>query len=360
MTENSEFSARLLKAGARAYAAYASDELLASHPEAKESCGPEPFSAWQGWLAARVEELSAAVSANQPDLFISQVRWARSALAARGVSERHFRAGLTHLKDVLAKELPESARAPVTQCLEKALDEFDVGPAEILTSLLPDTEHGRLAAAYLLALLEGDRRRASRLVLDAVDPAGDVRKLYLEVLLPAQKEVGRMWLAGEISVAEEHFASNTTRTVMAQLLSLAAFEPPNGKTALTAAVAGNHHDIGLHAVADFFEMAGWRTIQLGANVPTDDLLQSVECFSVDLLALAATLNVQVETIRSTIQAIRNGPRGDVVKVLVGGLAFAGSQSLARDVGADGYAADPNEAVRLGGQLVGLPPGLEVD
>ena len=120
-------------------------------------------------------------------------------------------------------------------------------------------------------------------------------------------------------------------------------------------MAGNRHDIGLHAVADFFEMAGWRSIQLGADVPINDLIQAVECFDVDLLALSAALHVQLETVRSTMQAVRNGPRGDVVKILAGGRAFAGSRNLAIEMGADGYAANPDEAVRLGGELVGLPP-----
>ena len=66
-----------------------------------------------------------------------------------------------------------------------------------------------------------------------------------------------MWLANEINVAEEHFASHTTKMVMAQLLPHATIQPSNGKTMLAAAVAGNQHDIGLQAVADFFEMDGW-------------------------------------------------------------------------------------------------------
>jgi methanogenic corrinoid protein MtbC1 len=69
-------------------------------------------------------------------------------------------------------------------------------------------------------------------------------------------------------------------------------------------------------------MAGWRTIQLGADVPINDLAQAVECFDADLVALSASLSVQFETVKSTIQAIKSGRRGDLVKILVGGLAFA--------------------------------------
>ena len=141
--------------------------------------------------------------------------------------------------------------------------------------------------------------------------------------------------------------------VMSQLLSQATIQPPNGKTVLAAAVAGNQHDIGLHAVADFFEMAGWRTVRLGADVPIADLAQAVEFFAADILVLAVSLNVQLETFKSTIQAVRSDNRGEVVKILAGGLAFANAGDLAVEMGADGYAADPDEAVQLAGQLVGL-------
>jgi methanogenic corrinoid protein MtbC1 len=353
MTQNSAFLARILKSSARTYAGYATGELLESLPEAEGAFGPDPFSAWQNWLALRVEELAAAVAAEQPTLFTSQLRWANSVLAARRVYAGHFRAALAALMGVLAKELPESVQPLATRYIDEASDAFDEEPEDLSVSLLPDSPFGHLAATYLMALLEGDRRRASRVVLEAVDKPESVRDIYLRVLMPVQAELGRMWLTGEIRVAEEHFASQTTRIVMGQLLSLASLQPPNGKSVLAAAVAGNQHDIGLQAVADFFEMAGWRTIHLGADVPIDEVAQAVECFSVDLLALSAFLNVQIETVKSTIQAVRGGPRGDVVKILAGGFAFAGSGSLAVEMGADGYAANADEAVRLGARLVGL-------
>lgn len=157
-----------------------------------------------------------------------------------------------------------------------------------------------------------------------------------------------------------NLASHTTKMVIGQLLSRAEFQPPSGKTVLTAAVAGNRHDIGLYAATDFFEMAGWRTIQLGADVPIPDLVQAVEFFDVYLLALSASLNIQIETLKSTIRAVRGGSRGNLVKILAGGLAFADADNLPGELGADGYATNPDEAVRLGGHLVGLPPDHDAE
>lgn len=359
-SQNSEILARVLKSGSRAFGAYASGELLETHAEAGAGWGPDPFAGWQNLLALRVEELAAAVAAGQPRLFTSQVGWAKAVLVARDVSAEHFRAGLTALRDVLLKELPEPVQPLATRYLDEAIDAFDEQTTDVSAQLLPDTPHGRIASSYLLALLEGDRRRASGVILDAIDQPESVRDLYLHVLLPAQAELGRMWMTGEINVAEEHFASHTTKMVMSQLLSRAAFQPPNGKTVLAAAVAGNQHDIGLHAVSDFFEMAGWRTVRLGADVPIADLAQAVEFFVVDLLVLSVSMNVQLDTFKSTIQAIRSGGRGEGVRIVAGGLAFADSDNLAIEMGADRYAADPEEAVRLGSQLIGLPPDHGVE
>ena len=87
-----------------------------------------------------------------------------------------------------------------------------------------------LIFSCLLALLEGDRRRARELVFAANGMELSIPRKYLEVLLPAQSEIGRMWLANEITVAEEHFATATTRSAMAQLLAQA---PLRQRTPLT-------------------------------------------------------------------------------------------------------------------------------
>jgi len=235
--------------------------------------------------------------------------------------------------------------------LDQALHVLHAGTPEPSTPLMLATPEGRLAADYLLAALEGDRRRASRMIFDAADADLSVEEIISGVLLPAQVEVGRMWHDNEVSVAEEHFTSETTKTLMAQLMSRAEFRPSNGKTLVAAGVAGNHIDIGLQAVADFFELDGWRTIQLGANVPTGDIVQAVDFFKADLLGLSASLSTQLETVRATINAVRFSPHSENVKIIVGGFAFAELEHLPLELGADGYAPNAAAAVELGRELV---------
>jgi methanogenic corrinoid protein MtbC1 len=344
----------MLRNSASALAGYAASDLLETNAAAGQAFGTDPFTMWRHWLTGRVEDLAAAVAVARPELFTAQIQWGRAVLEARGVAPACFRAGIECLQQVLTKELPDEAGDLVKPYVDAALGQFDGQAAEACCRLSPETLAGQLASRYLLAVLEGDRRKARETVLE-VDPERiSIPQIYLDVILPAQEEIGRMWLVNEITVAEEHFATSTTRSVMAQLLAKAPVGESHGKTVMTAAVAGNRHDIGIQAVCDFFEMDGWKAIQLGADVPIGDLVEAVGCFRADLLALSTTLVSHLPKLRETIAAVRNSDRGGRIKILVGGRAFGGCSDTAVRLGADAYAATAQEAVAVAASLFDLP------
>jgi methanogenic corrinoid protein MtbC1 len=351
MNDSSLFLARVLTQGVRAFAAFAAGEFRGSPPDAPFGFAAVSLAACQSWFAARFGELAAAAAAKDSKIFVRQVQWSQKLLTTRGVSTRQLQFGLECMRRVLVRELPNSVLQTALEHLDQALTVLSAGSPEPSNTPMLATAESRLSADYLLATLEGDRRRASRIVLDAADAGRSVEEIISGVLFPAQVEMGRMWQENEAGVAEEHFTSETTKTLMAQLMSRAEFGPSNGKTLVAAGVAGNHIDIGLQAVADFFELDGWRTIQLGANVPTNDIMQAVDFFNADLLGLSASLSTQLETVRATINAVRSSPHGDNVKIIVGGFAFAEFEHLPLELGADGYAPNAAAAVDLGRQLV---------
>lgn len=355
MNDTSAFLARVLNQGKVALAGYAASELWESHPAALGGVASDSLSACQSWFAARLRELAAAASAADSGIFARQLQWSQRLLAARGVSIEQLEASLGCLRNVLARELPESVRPLALEYLDRGLDAVRSGASDASERLTLDTPESRLTADYLLATLEGDRRTASRMIFDAVEQGRSMEDVVNGVLLPAQVEIGRMWHANEINVAEEHFTSETTKKIMAQLMSRAEFKPSNGKTFVAAGVAGNHIDIGLQAVADSFELDGWRSVQLGANVPAADIVQAVEFFDGDLLGLSASQSTQLETVRDTINAVHLSSRGEDVKIIVGGFAFAACEHLPPQLGADGYAPNAPAAVELGRQLVLCSP-----
>ncbi len=172
---------------------------------------------------------------------------------------------------------------------------------------------------------------------------------YEQVLTPVQRKLWTLWHAGSISIADEHLASSTTHMVMNRLYPLLPRARAAGRVAVIASVEGNTHELGARMVADYFEIAGWKVVFLGADVPPDVIAEAVDRFGADLVALSASLPDQVRATGATIKAVRSLRRKQPVRVLVGGPAFAGTEW--RRIGADGSTNSAAGAVALAEKLV---------
>lgn len=358
------FSAQLLTTSAAAYGGVASSLFLERFPEVEVRYAPNALAVWKSHLTQLVLELTAALEAQEPKILTSRVFWAKKAFRARDQSTEDLHRGLICLRQVLNEQLPQIARPSVGQYLDAALDCFgeEVLPGELLSKELlsselleldPERPLDRLALRYLHTSLDGDARAAMQLVVQAVDDGLDLEDVYGGILVAAQREVGALWHLGEINVAEEHLVTTTTERALSVLAQRVERCPPRGQTVIAAAVSGNLHGLGARILSDLFEVAGWRAVCLGANVPADDLISSAVYFNADLVLLSAALPTHLKVVRQTIEGIRGLPDQEV-KILVGGAALEEIPDLWQRLGADGYAADMVNIVDLGERLVGLP------
>ncbi len=353
MSEPNLMAAELLETSAAGYAAAAARELLARNDSLRTRYGSAAVATWRSHFTQRLLELAAALRMSEPALFARRVVWQQKAFAVRGSGSNDLALGLRTLKDTLVAELPENTRDSVAAYLQSGIDVLDEELEADSSGLDPADVHGALALQYLVACLEGDVRHAVQLVLDASNGGMTIEALYVEVLFPAQQEIGRMWHAGEATVAEERVVSDTTRRAMTLLCHQQSSTESIGTTVVAASVARDAHDIGIRAVADLFQVAGWRAISLGSDVPSAEIGNAVKIFDADLVVLAATLTTHLKKLQETIESIR-AVSGDDVKILVGGHVFIDAPELWKNTGADAYAADAAEAVARGAELLGLP------
>jgi DNA-binding transcriptional MerR regulator/methylmalonyl-CoA mutase cobalamin-binding subunit len=110
--------------------------------------------------------------------------------------------------------------------------------------------------------------------------------------VPFLHEVGRRWEKGELSVAAEHLASG----LLGGMLRLALRDARPKQPAATIAFAtpsGERHELGLLVAALVAAHAGAEAIVLGADVPEEDLVESVQRSRASVLALGlVTLDAQ--------------------------------------------------------------------
>ena len=208
-----------------------------------------------------------------------------------------------------------------------------------------------LLRRFVAAQLAGDQREALRVVVDDGLEAGvPVRDIVLDVLQPAQYEIGRLWQENRISVAQEHLATAITQLVMAHLYPHLPRAAATGKRALVACVEGELHDMGARVTADFLEMSGYEVRYLGASVPTESLVAMVERERPDLLALSTTIPTHVPALQDAVRRVCAATHGRL-PIMVGGGALAALEGGAWQDGNVISCATVDEMLGAVGKLV---------
>ena len=141
-------------------------------------------------------------------------------------------------------------------------------------------------AANLTASLDRLDEQAASAALDRLFAAYTVETVLQDVVLPYLHRLGERWEAGEVSVAQEHFASNLLR---GRLLGLAqGWGQGQGPGAVLACLPGEHHELGLLAFGVALRRRGWRITYLGTNSPIGavaDIARSLRPSVVVLLSM---------------------------------------------------------------------------
>jgi len=310
---------------------------------------------WSKLLEYTHYDLSSLVNAltsSSPEVFIDYMGWAAALFKSNNIPFDLLKKNIEIIDEVLKSYLPRQHQAFLSAYLEKAISEIDKYSSPQQTHIDLSSPHGKLAENYLAALVSANREKAIQLILDSYRNGVSIQDIYLHVLQPVQYEIGVLWQLNKISVAHEHYASSVTQLVMSQLYSSICLEgniKPKGMVVAVCA-SGELHEIGIRMVADFFEMEGWKTHFLGANMPVNDLVQTLLAQKPDMLAISASMSSNVVKTRKVIKAVRSSQAQDI-KIIVGGYLFNRVPELWKQVGADYYAEDAEKALRIANHIL---------
>jgi len=252
---------------------------------------------------------------------------------------------------VLSEKLSAETRVRALEFLDWGIKSLEAAPVTIPNFIQGNSLVDNLARQYLESLLSGDRRTASRLIMDRVQNGVDVKTIYMQVFQPSQREIGRLWQTNQISVAQEHFCTAATQMIMSQLYPYIFSGEYKERRLVAACVGGELHEIGARMVADFFEMEGWDTYFLGANTPPETVIQTVVERQADVLALSATMTYHVSKVTDIITSLRESGVSPRTRILVGGYPFNVSTELWKRIGADGYAPDAETAISVAERIL---------
>ena len=180
------------------------------------------------------------------------------------------------------------------------------------------------------------------------------KHLPLEIIenhiVPALDEVGKLYETGKIFLPQLIKSAEAAKVAFEMLqteMSTQSVESTINKTKVVlATVYGDIHDIGKNIVKVIMENYNFEVIDLGKDVPHQKVVDAIKEHNVKIVGLSALMTTTANSMKDTIALIRK--ECENVKVIVGGAVL--TPELAKYVGADYFAKDAMETVRIASSL----------
>jgi methanogenic corrinoid protein MtbC1 len=320
------------------------EEFLRRHPDWVTRYGERARRHGVEDAGYHIEFLAAAVEAGSVPAFAEYVRWTVGVLAARGIGVEFLAENLVQIERRLSGDLPPGDRDGVAAFLAAGLDASKRAPTQ--TAPMREQPLDASVQVFVSALLAAQRKAAVTIALDALERGGSVVDLYVDLVQAALYEIGHRWQRNEISVADEHMATAIVQYVLAQLYERLPIPSPTKGRMLVAGVTGELHQLGANIVADVLEWHGWDVRFLGTNVPIAGVLGAIEQHRPDVLGLSLTMPTNLPRFREAVASVRAQFGDACPKIVVGGRAFELAGTHWRDCGADAFAGDVRDALRI--------------
>ena len=200
------------------------------------------------------------------------------------------------------------------------------------------------------SILEGSQKVTVVKVQQALDAGINPGVILNDGMVAAMAEVGRLFEEGEYFVPEMLIAARAMQNGLAVLKPfLASANVKSQGKVVAGTVKGDLHDIGKNLVCMMLEGAAFEIVDLGSDVTPEKFVEAVRSTGADVICMSALLTTTMPNMKTTIEALKTAGLRDKVKVMVGGAPL--TDQYAREIGADGYAADASRAVALAKSLL---------
>jgi 5-methyltetrahydrofolate--homocysteine methyltransferase len=205
------------------------------------------------------------------------------------------------------------------------------------------------------SVMDGDIDTVKLLVKESLKNGANPLELVDKGLAKGIRTVGERYGKGEIFLTELLMGAEAMKVGMEIInpeIKRQKKELKKVGSIIIGTVAGDIHDLGKNIVAALFSAHGFDVVDLGVDVPDQKFIDGVKEMKPDILGLSALMTSTIPKQRELINLLKSSGLRDKVKVMIGGAAV--NEDYARDIGADGYAENANDAVVKAKTLVESP------
>ena len=190
-------------------------------------------------------------------------------------------------------------------------------------------------------IIKGLKEQAAPLVEEMLKTK-DAMEIINGYFIPALDEVGRAYETGKIFLPQLMLSAETVQNGFAVISRANTESDVKREKVVVATVEGDIHDIGKNIVKMLLSNYGYEVIDLGKDVPVEEVVEAVKKYQPSIVGLSALMTTTVKNMQRTIDALKENNLN--CKTMVGGAVL--NEDYAQMVGADYYAKDANTSVKV--------------
>ncbi|MDD6154093.1 MAG: homocysteine S-methyltransferase family protein [Eubacteriales bacterium] len=201
------------------------------------------------------------------------------------------------------------------------------------------------------AIYKGLKNDALEAVKELMARGASGEEIINREIIPALDVIGDRYETGKIFLPQMINSANAATKgldhIKAEMRKSGSTGVSKGKI-LIATVEGDIHDIGKNIVKVVLENYGYEIIDLGKDVPADQIVEKVREEDIKLVGLSALMTTTAASIKKTVKAIRDA--GLECAIMVGGAVV--TPKFAEEAGADYYVSDAKASVDVAKKVLG--------
>jgi 5-methyltetrahydrofolate--homocysteine methyltransferase len=202
-----------------------------------------------------------------------------------------------------------------------------------------------MAEDLVSALADLKEKEAIKIVENRLN-AGEEPLKILDDATRGLEIVGKRFASGEYFIPDLLYSGEILKGITAMVkpkISKKTEVKKLGKVVF-GTVAGDIHDIGKDIVVFMLDVNGFEVYDLGVDIPAQKFVEKIKETGAGIVGLSGFLTLAFDSMKQTIQAIKDAGLRDEVKIMIGGGQI--DEQVRGYAGADAYGKDAIDAVNL--------------
>ena len=200
------------------------------------------------------------------------------------------------------------------------------------------------------AIRKGLRNEAGRLTAELLGTRKEMEIVEQE-LIPALEQTGEGYEQGKVFLPQLLSAAQAAQSAFEEIRGSLLKKGEKGAERgelIMATVQGDIHDIGKNIVITVLENYGYRVRDLGRDVAPETVVRETAGRKIRLVGLSALMTTTLPAMAETVRQLKE--MQDPPQVMVGGAVV--TEDYAKRIGADWYARDVRDAVKITQRVFG--------